>query len=145
MKIPKITLKEAEKVVKEHSFKIDKNGHYSKKRIKKADKFEKKHGFRYEDVWDLDNVIACFVLPRLVRLRDVHYGVPQAFFKDNESEFKGLTVKEADKKWTETLNKIIYAFYLYITKESYEWQGEEEKIVEEGLDLFRTHFGALWD
>ena len=143
MTIPKITRKEAERVVKKYSFKIDKGRHYSKKRIKKANKFEKKHGFRYEDVWNLDNAIACFILPRLVQLRDIHHGVPHSFVKGNA--FEERSIEEADKKWTETLDKIIYGFYLYITKELYEMNKEEKELFNEAISLFKEVFTSLWD
>ena len=146
MEIKKITLKQAEQAVKKHSFKIDKkHGHYDKKTIKKANKFEKKHGFRYEDAWDLDNAIACFILPRLIQLRDTRRGYPASFIKD----LSGNPTKEqdeiADKEWNNILNKIIYAFYIYITIEFYKVDKEKTEIVEEGLDLFRKYFSSFWD
>lgn len=144
METPKITRKQAEKAVKEYSFKICKEKGYSKKRVKKADKFEKKHGFRYEDVWNLDNTIACFILPRLVQLRDVHCGVPNYFIEQVGDSTDDTVIKKADKKWTKALNKMIYAFYLYITTD-FNTTEEEKQAIKEGFELFNTHFSALWD
>lgn len=45
MKVPKISRKQAEKIVKDSSFKIDKKHGYTKKEIKRAKDFEKKTWF----------------------------------------------------------------------------------------------------
>lgn len=110
MSIPKITLKQAEKAVKKNHFKISESG-YSKKYVKKADRFERKHGFRYEDAWNLDHAIACFILPRLVQLRDTQHGYP-AYFEHNYP-----TEEEAVAAWDDVLNEMIYGFYIYVTKD----------------------------
>ena len=145
MKIPKITLKQAEKAVKKYSFEVCKERGYSKKEIKKAKKFKKKHGFRYEEVWNLDNSIACYILPRLVQLRDVHYGFPNSMLeKPQDCADKELN-KKANKKWNKILNKMIYAFYLYIVRDEYELSNEEKEIQEEGFKLFYEMYPALWD
>lgn len=148
MKIPKITRKQAEEIVKKYSFKIDETGNYSKKRIKKANKFEKKHGFRYEDSWNLDHAIACFILPRLVQFRDINCTIPNEFLtygEDGEPIFNEENDKLAIKKWRKTLNKMIYAFYLIITDDFIKPESEEWEVIEEGLDLFRKFYHSLWD
>lgn len=148
MKVPKITSKQAEEAVKKHSFKIDASHKFSKKRIKKADKFEKKHGFRYEDAWNLDHAIALFILPRLVQLRDVGCGIPCEFLVYDENGnpvCNKETDKLAAKKWRKTLNKMIYAFYLIVTDDFIKPDSDESKAVNEGLDLFREYYFDLWD
>ena len=135
MKIPKITLKMAEQAVKEHSFKLDKKV-CSKKRAKKANKFEKKHGFRLEDSWNLDNSIACFILPRLLYLRENTIGIPGTLVIE-----LGDGGKEA---WDEILKTMIYGFYLYITKEDYDFTEEEKEIWKRTKELFVEYFESLW-
>lgn len=135
MNVPVITLKEAEKAVRKHKFQVKKGKFYSKKQQKKADKFEEKHGFRYEDAWNLDHSIACFVLPRLVQLRDTTHGYPSEF------------VKEADgaKKWEKILNEMIYGFYIYVTKDHVNWTDEDKKIWFTTKCWFCKYFENLWD
>lgn len=145
MKVPKISRKQAEKVVKDSSFKIDKKHGYTKKEIKKAKKFKKKHGFRYEDSWSLDRSIALYVLPRLVQLRDKHYGFPATILENPEDSSNEELNKKANKKWNKILNKMIYGFYLYITKESFEMSEEEKVAQREGFALFKQYYSALWD
>ena len=135
MKILKITLKMAEQAVKDHHFKLHKKV-YSKKRLKKANKFEKKHGFRLEDCWNLDNSIACFILPRLVYLRENGVGMPANF----APEFRG----GGEEAWDEILKTIIYGFYLYITKEDYDFTEEEKEIWKRAKELFIEYFESLW-
>ena len=145
MKTPNITRKQAEEAVRKYGFKICKEKGYSKKEVKKADRFEKKHGFRYEDVWNLDNSIACFVLPRLVQLRDVHMGYPNSMLENPDDNMDETLSKKADKKWNKILNKMIYAYYLYVTKDEYELTEEEKEKQAEGFELYSHFFSALWD
>lgn len=135
MKVPKISLKEAEKAVKKASFKIEAGELYSKKRQKKADKFEKKHGFRYEDAWNLDNSIACFILPRLIQLRDTTCGYPGSFVVE-ENGFE---------KWQEILNEMIYGFYIYVVKDSLFWDDEDKKAWFRAKCWFIKYYESLWD
>lgn len=139
MDVPVITLKQAEKAVKEHTFKIKEGRFYSEKDEKRANKFEKKHGFRYEDSWNLDNSIALFILPRLIHLRDTQHGFPTYFEETYGVEGGGAAA------WERVLNEMIYGFYLYITKDRLDWTDEDKKI------WFRTkcwlcrYYENLWD
>lgn len=136
MEIPKITLKMAEKAVRKHQFKIKAGKFYSKKQQKEADVFEKKHGFCFEDAWNLDNSIACFILPRLVYLRKVGNGMPASF----ATEFGG----GGEEAWDEILKTMIYGFYLYITKEDFDFTEEEKEIWKKTKELFIEYFESLW-
>ena len=137
MSVPVITRKMAEKAVKENDFKIKKGKLYSKKRAKKADKFEEKHGFRYEDAWNLDGAIARFILPRLVQLRDTSHGHP--------AEFADLGSDEGQKEWERILNEMINGFYLYVTKDWYDWTDEDKKVWFRAKSYFCRYFENLWD
>lgn len=133
--IPRITLEQAEKAVRKHKFEIKAgDGIYTKKDQKKADDFEKKHGFRYEDAWNLDHAIAVFVLPRLVQLRDTAHGYPAEFIDNGDYE-----------AWLKTLDQIIYGFYIYVTKDLIFWDDEDKKIWFRAKSLFCRHFSGLWD
>ena len=134
MEVPVITLKQAEKAVKKNQFRIKAGKFFSKKRQKEADKFESKHGFRYEDACQLDHSIACFILPRLVQLRDTTHGYP-AIFVGNGGE----------QEWEKTLNEMIYGFYLYVVKDWIDWTDEDKKIWFRAKCWFCKHYEDLWD
>lgn len=133
--VPRIPRKEAERVVKKHKFEIKEDGViYTKKDQKKADKFEEKHGFRYEDAWNLDHAMAVFVLPRLVQLRDTAHGYPTYFIDNGGYE-----------AWLKTLDEIIYGFYLYVAKDLVFWDDEDKKVWFRAKALFCKFWESLWD
>lgn len=115
-----------------------------KKRRKKAKKFSKKWGFRYEETWSLDNSIACYVLPRLAFLRDNTCGYPSCFCELDENG-QVTNGDEGAKKWKEILNKMVVAFEIILTVDCFKRTEEQNKQVEEGLQLFAEHFEGLWD
>jgi len=87
------------------------------------------HGYNYEDCWNLDHAAAKWLLPRLRHMRKNHYGYP------------GMITNE---EWEEILDKMILAFELIIEDDSW-GDTEKENAIDEGLDLFREYFRALWD
>lgn len=137
-KVPKITLKQAQKAVEEATFIINKENS-SKKRAKKANHYLQKKGFRNEELWNLDVSIACFILPRLVEFRKTTEGYPSS-----HDEAGNITNDMTMKKWKKILKKMIYALYIYITKMDYERTEEDVTFMEEGFDLLRKYFYYLW-
>jgi len=85
-------------------------------------------GFSDDETWNLDDTISKFVLPRLKRFKEINNGYPH-----------GMTWKQ----WNSKLNKMIKAFELII-EDNYMMPKSKCKKVDEGLDLFREHFRALW-
>lgn len=86
------------------------------KPIKKDKAFYQKYGFFKEDTWALSEEHACWLLPRIAYLRDVHHGFPTEFctFLDG----KDITdTEEMDAKWTNILNQIAKGLYLYLKKQ----------------------------
>lgn len=107
-------------------------------------------GWDDSECWSLDYTIAKFTLPRLIRLKEVMHGYPSAF--------ADLGDIEANKKWNEILDKMIFAMD-YIANER-EWNYypddrdenrdysrlfEAENKVQEGCELFGKYFRNLWD
>ena len=43
------------------------------------------------------------------------------------------------------LDKMIWAFYLYISVDSLYWTEEQKQQINEGLKLFAEYFQSLWD
>ena len=101
-----------------------------KKLEKKCKKQKERRGFDDTEIWNLDNTIAFFILPRLKRFRKKTHSYP--------TNFKSL------KKWKKTLKKIIIAFELLLKKETYELNEKETKQVKKGLNLFSKFFTHLW-
>lgn len=96
-------------------------------------KQRKKLGFDDRELWSLDHTIAKFVLPRLIRFREVECGYPG-----------NLT----EKKWDKILDQMIYSMKAVCD----EWKGKislidaqvEEKRINRGLCLFGKYFRGLW-
>ena len=83
----------------------------------------------YRDTWNLDFAIAKFVHPRLVCFKKVNNGHPCML---------------SEQEWDDVLDKMIKAFELIITKDLWSISAEEEKQIDEGLDLFRKWYFDLW-
>lgn len=113
-----------------------------RKRAKKAKKFKKKWGFRYEQTWCLDQEIAKFVLPRLAYLRDNHMGYPGDLITERDKNGNPLN-DNGNKRWTQILNDMCLAFELIIKDEM--WDNEKQDIIEKGLKLFAEYYQSLWD
>lgn len=87
-------------------------------------------GFDDSETWSLTDTICEFILPRLKRFKDCNSFAPHP-----------LTIDE----WNLKIDKMIKAFELTTRKEGCRiWNEEEEKELNEGLDLFREWFLALW-
>ena len=61
----------------------------------------------------------------------------QNIYDCDELRFRGIA------EWNKAIQKMIDAFELL--KHITSFNKEEEKTIEEGLDLFRKHFRNLWD
>lgn len=104
------------------------------KRLKKKKGLSK---IREEELWGLDVTLAKYILPRLIRFKDINdMSYPHDF--------------ESHEQWRKTIDKMIYAFE-YVIKSNYEVYTdleEERKRAEkyrEGMLLFAEYFMDLWD
>ena len=100
--------------------------------------------FFFEECWNLDMTLSALILPRLIHFRDNHCGAPGCLFECDE---KGniLNEEEGCQKWEKILDKMIWAFYLYISVDSLYWTEEQKQQINEGLKLFAEYFQSLWD
>ena len=100
--------------------------------------------FFFEECWNLDATLSALILPRLIRFRDNHCGTPGCLFEYDE---KGniLNEEEGCQKWERILDKMIWAFYLYISVDSLYRTEEQKQQINEGLKLFAEYFQFLWD
>ena len=106
------------------------------KRYKDYIKQLAKDGFSNTETWCLSSVIAEFILPRLIRFKEVANGYPM-----------NLTME----KWYEVLDKMIFAFewsLAYDEDTNYKLSDKVKKTnwakYEEGMKLFSENFMSLW-
>jgi len=86
-------------------------------------------GWDDSETWSLDETIAEFVLPRLIRYKELNDIYPS-----------NMTQEE----WDIILNKIIYSFGFYASKERYTASREQYNEARDGIILFAEHFNKLW-
>ena len=87
-------------------------------------------GFDDSETWSLTDTICHFILPRLQRFKEINASTPAQL---------------TEQEWNDILNKMIIALQLTCKdKGSRIWSEEESKQIDEGLDLFREWFMALW-
>ena len=87
----------------------------------------RKYGFSDSETWSLDTTIASFLLPRLIRFKEVNNGYPALFDKSEE--------------WDAVLDKIIYSFSCVLVEDFEDYQDPEYI---EGLTLFARYLTHLW-
>ena len=101
-----------------------------KKRDGSAENWSYKNDYPIEEVWNTDNTLAKLIVPRLKAFKALDkYGHCPAF--------KGIP------EWNKAIQKMIDAFELL--KHITTFSEEEEKTIEEGLELFCKHYRNLWD
>lgn len=124
---------------KNNWMKSKKQAKKDKKNASRARSFEKENGFAYEDCWNLNLAIAKFLYPRLAYLRDNHVGVPAILSTNFE------TIEEADEEWTKILNQMTKGFYIFASKEDYDYTEQDKALIENAKKLLIEYFSALWD
>ena len=89
-----------------------------------------KNDFPLEEVWNTDNTLSQLIVPRLLAFKalEKHGYCP---------DFKGMC------EWNNAIQKMIDAFELLKYAASY--TEDEERRIEQGLDLFRKFYRNLWD
>lgn len=121
------------------------------------------------DTWAMDSTLALIVVPMLKQLKETKHGVPGSFVHNDDGTDN--PIEEAEKKWNEVLDKMIFAFeslnsdweeQFYsgkfdLTKRPGQegWLGTHKTDIEgikayearmdEGFELFGKHYRNLWD
>lgn len=99
---------------------------------------KKKHGiptFKDSEVWDLDIVLAQYILPRLKRFKKVNVNSHPGTLSSLE-------------EWHEIIDKMIWSFERIVNDDwAYETNRRKEQVprYEEGMQLFAKYFLDLWD
>ena len=87
-------------------------------------------GFDDSETWSLTDTICLFILPRLQRFKEINASTPAQL---------------TEREWNDILDKIIISLQLTCKDRGLRiWTEEESKQINEGLDLFREWFMALW-
>jgi hypothetical protein len=82
-----------------------------------------------EEIYNLDTTIAAFVLPRLKAYRE-RYAT------------KGHPSELTNEQWCAIIDKMIAAFEAHSGRRA---TPDDLEAAQEGLHLFATYFGHLWD
>lgn len=100
------------------------------KRIRKKKGLSK---IKNEELWDLDDTLAKYILPRLIKYKTINKNSHPIAFDNIED-------------WHNTIDKMIWSFEK-IVKDNWVYkqlEAEKERF-EEGMNLFAKHFMDLWD
>lgn len=101
------------------------------RRNKDSENWSHKHDYPIEEVWNTDNTLAQLIVPRLQAFKALEkHGGPD--------DFKDM------REWNNTIQKMIDAFEL-MKYAAGKQSDDEEKTIEQGLDLFRKYYRSLWD
>ena len=101
------------------------NKRIRKKQLKKLGKY-----IPYSDTYNLDMIIAQFIVPRLELFKKLTDCYPHQF--------------DSMEEWHEILNKMITAFKVISCKTGCKRSEEDRAIINGGLDLFREYYNELW-
>lgn len=102
---------------------------------------ENEEGFCLYEFFSLDYSMALYIYPRLCEFKDKYASIATpAFFCYRN----GKEVKDGNKKWLKTLDKIILAFqYIIKAPEDVDYK-RVNKVIARGLALFAQHYTNLW-
>lgn len=87
-------------------------------------------GWDDSETWSLDITIANFVLPRLIRFKELKQGHPPNITND---------------EWDEILDKIILSFEYHASHSKFIIKLQDYPEPKEGMILFGQYFIYLWD
>lgn len=86
-----------------------------------------------EEVWDLDVTLAKYILPRLIKFKNINTNGYPVIFNSLE-------------EWHKVIDKMIWSFEKQLNNAwNYNSLDEESKIYLEGVHLFAEYFSDLWD
>ena len=102
-----------------------------KRKPNNTENWSHKNDFPIEEVWNTDNTLSQLIVPRLLAFKALDkHGYPPDF--------------DDMHKWNNTIQKMADAFELMKYDDATHTK-EEERTIEQGLDLFRKYYRNLWD
>lgn len=87
-----------------------------------------------EELWGLDITLAKYILPRLIKFKEINImGRPTDF--------------DSQESWHKVIDKMIYSFQYVLEQNSgaYSSLKAKEDKYQEGMQLFAKYFMDLWD
>jgi len=97
------------------------------------------------DVWNMDNTLALIILPMLKKLKEKKQGVGFIDNADVPEELQNETNTWCEKKYNWFLDELIWAFNLYTTDDTWEFDLDKQKRVDNALLLFGKYYRTLWN
>ena len=103
----------------------------NKRKTNKTVNWSHKTDVPLEEVWNTDNTLSQLIVPRLLAFKALDkHGYPPDY--------------DDMHKWNNTIQKMADAFEL-MKYACATHTKEEERTIEQGLDLFRKYYRNLWD
>ena len=102
-----------------------------KKNTSNSEHWSHKHDYPIDEIWNTYQVLAEFITPRL------------RTFKDHDKHGYCSVFRDMNE-WNQAIQKMIDAFDLMKYAGGIHTR-DEERTIEQGLDLFRKYFRVLWD
>lgn len=62
------------------------------------------------DTWSMDCTLAYIIVPMLKQLKETQHGVPARDFGETDDNGDYVDIKEAEKNWNATIDKMIWSF-----------------------------------
>ena len=116
-----------------------------KKELKKRKAFEKEYGFCYTDTYSLELYMALQMLPRFAYLRDHHHGFPSILLDYDKDGKPTKSKEEADEEWSEILDTIVRAFYMYLKNEGEVISPKKKALWKKAMEYFNEYYADFWD
>lgn len=86
-------------------------------------------GWSDEETWSMDGTFARFILPRLIRFKELHNGYPHDL---------------SSKEWDENIQLMIDAFTFYAGEDRFDCMSKQFEDAQVGLELFAKYYKDLW-
>ncbi len=107
------------------------------------------------DTWDMRSTLAPIIVPMLKQLKETKHGIPAAMIHGKNGD-EEIPFEEAEKKWDEALDCMIWSFETemmdnpderFFKDGKYDHKGHQQwrKRQQKGFDLFGKHYLSLWD
>lgn len=127
-----------------YGYAFDKNT--SEANQKKYARQREKRGFDDTELWNLDNTLANYILPRLKAFKKDAMrlgGIPNAFVENMQGSNEDF--ERYHQNWLDAIQEMIDAFEVFVKDENC-WEFDKEKYskVQNGFELFGKHFMSLW-
>ena len=104
----------------------------------------RKNKFINRDAWNMDHDLADLIKRALVNFKNYNrHGIPGCFKMDPKNDCKSH--KELEEIWDNMLDKMIKSWDIMSMEDSSSRYLDNQKEVDEGLQLFIDYFGYLWD